>query len=130
VGLSPARHGEGHDRRPRLRRDPGSDIGLPVATWRLIAGHAADTERPGMIPGPFHFHSLVAFAGQAGGQASGGEARSRKNSPESGPWVSGANSMERPLGENTAPSSVPLASTSAPSLCLGPQPPLPSLKDS
>jgi hypothetical protein len=67
--------------------------------------------------------SAQAFPRTLGGQGLASALRARrKNSPESGPFVSRANSSERPLGEKSGPISVPFALTSGPSFTRGRKP--------
>src|SRR5262249_27009888 len=69
---------------------------------------------------PEVWHGL-GHRGQAGGQASGAR-RQTNSSPESGPPVSRAKRSERPLGENSAPTSIAGELTSGGSFTRGGQP--------
>src|SRR5262245_9811639 len=75
-----------------------------------------------MQTGPRRPHSRDDRAGHAGGHGSRPCSYHTKNSPESAPLVSRANSSERPLGENSAPTSMSPWLTSGPSFDRGAQP--------
>ena len=112
----------GPRRRPPGRSTPSSSTastercGAARATTARTTGSAGERgERPRALRAPDYFFG----AGQAGGQGSAGPSRRTKNSPEAGPLVSRAKSSVRPLGEKTAPISVPLTLTSGRQLDLG-----------